>query len=402
MNDKKKKILIFSTTYDPYLGGAEIALKEITDRIFDIEFDMITLRFDSNLPKFERIGNINVYRIGFSRKGIKMSDLINFPLKLNKLIFPFIAYKKAIALHRKNTYSGIWAMMAAYAGFSAMFFKKKNPNVPYLLTLQEGDPIDYIKKKVKFVYPLFKQIFTRADCLQVISKYLADFGKSMKFKGEPIVIPNAVNVKHFSQEYDQDELNSLKNELNKRIGDKFIITTSRLVKKNGIDDVIKSLKYLSNDVKFLILGDGPDKKKLQKLATEEKVEERVKFLGMINHEVMPKYLKISDVFIRPSLSEGMGNSFIEAMATKIPVIATPVGGIVDFLFDKEKNLNKKATGVFCKVHNSKNITKKIKLVLEDKELKNEIVKNAYEMVVQKYDWNIISKDMRELFKKLLK
>ncbi|MCG2695311.1 hypothetical protein L6261_04530, partial [Candidatus Parcubacteria bacterium] len=60
-----KKILIFSTVYYPFVGGAEVAIKEITDRIGDIEFDMVTLRFDKNLPKFEKIGNVNVYRIGF-------------------------------------------------------------------------------------------------------------------------------------------------------------------------------------------------------------------------------------------------------------------------------------------------------------------------------------------------
>ena len=61
-----KKILIFSIAYHPFIGGAEMAIKEITDRIGDIDFDLITLRFDKNLSKFERIGNLNVYRIGFT------------------------------------------------------------------------------------------------------------------------------------------------------------------------------------------------------------------------------------------------------------------------------------------------------------------------------------------------
>ena len=69
MSDKKvKKILIFSLAYYPnFVGGAEVAIKEITDRISpeDFEFHMITLRFDSRLPKTEKIGNIFVHRIGF-------------------------------------------------------------------------------------------------------------------------------------------------------------------------------------------------------------------------------------------------------------------------------------------------------------------------------------------------
>ena len=56
--DNKKKILIFSTTYHPFVGGAEVAVKEITDRLGDeYDFDMVTLKFDRNLPDYEKIGN---------------------------------------------------------------------------------------------------------------------------------------------------------------------------------------------------------------------------------------------------------------------------------------------------------------------------------------------------------
>jgi glycosyltransferase involved in cell wall biosynthesis len=395
-----KKILIFSLTYSPFVGGAELAIKEETGRIESIEFDMITLRFDSDLPKFERIGNVNVYRIGFTKKGAEMKDLIKFPLKLNKILFPFLAFVKARKLHKEINYDGIWAMMAAYAGFAAMFFKLFNPRVPYLLTLQEGDPIDYILKKVRFVRPMFNKIFTKADYIQTISHYLAEFAQSMGFLGRLKVVPNAVNTKYFSQEYSEEELDELKKELGKDGDDKFVITTSRLVLKNAVDDVIKSLQYLSENVKFIILGDGPDKERLVELTKELKLEKRVKFLGLIDHKVMPKYLKVSDIFIRPSLSEGFGNSFIEAMAAEIPVIATPVGGIVDFLYDPERNSDKDSTGLFCNVRDPKSISKQIEKLLENKELKNNILKNAKEMVFEKYDWDIIARDMKEIFENL--
>ena len=61
-----KKILIFSLVYYPrFIGGAEVAVKEITDRILpaEISFDMVTLR--KSALKSERLGNINVYRVGF-------------------------------------------------------------------------------------------------------------------------------------------------------------------------------------------------------------------------------------------------------------------------------------------------------------------------------------------------
>lgn len=398
-----KKILIFSLVYYPdVVGGAEVAIKEITDRVSpeDFEFDMVTLRFDSKLPKFEKIGNVNVYRVGFTADSPKIADLVRFPLNLNKYLFPFISFIKSSQLHRKRKYDAIWAMMANYAGFGAMFFKAFHPRVKYLLTLQEGDPIDYIKNRVRFVYPLFVRIFTKADFVQPLSKYLAGFARDMGYKGSMTIVPNAVNTAHFSKEFNKAELDELETKLGKKADDIYIITTSRLVLKNAADDVIKSLTYLPENYKFLILGIGPDMEMLKDLANTEGVSERVKFLGQVDHKEMPKYLKISEVFTRPSLSEGFGNSFIEAMAADIPVIATEAGGIPDFLFDPDKNPDKEPTGLFCNIRDPKDLARQIKRFMDDKDLRERIVKNAKRMVMSKYDWSMIAADMEVIFRKI--
>ena len=396
----RKKILIFSITYYPFWSGAEGAVKENTDRIKDFQFDMITLRFDKKLSKFERIGNVNVYRIGFCGSGVDISDLSRFPLKINKYLFPFLAYLKARKLHKKNKYNIVWAIMANYSGFGALFFKIFHKKVKYLLTLQEGDPLDYYRKRIGILFLFFKKIFVKADSVQVISKYLGNYARDMGFKGKPVLVPNAVNTKHFSSEYKEEELCALKKELKKEKDDIFVITTSRLAKKNAIDDVIRAFEFLPKNIKFLILGIGPDEKKLKKLSKEKGMNERILFLGHVDYKLIPKYLKISDIFIRPSLSEGFGNSFVEAMVVGIPVIATPVGGIVDFLFDPDKNPDKKSTGIFCKVNNPTSIADKINKLAKNSNLVKEITGNAKELVVKKYDWDIIAKDMEKIFKNL--
>ena len=390
--ENKKKILIFSTTYDPFVGGAEVAIKEITSRLNGFDFDMITLRFDKNLPRVEKIGNVNVYRVGFSLNSPKMSDLVKWPLKINKFLFPFFSYWRARVLNKEKKYDAIWAMMASFSGFGALFFKLTHKNIFYILSLQEGDPIPEIKNKVRFIFPIFKKIFTKANKIQVISTYLGNWAKEMGGKNIEI-IPNAANFKLFSQIVEEEELLNLKRQWGSE-DDKFIITTSRLVKKNAINDVIEALVYLSENIKFIILGVGPEKTKLEKLVQKLGVKDRVKFLNFVDYGEIPKYLKASDIFIRPSLSEGFGNSFVEAMASEIPVIATPVGGIVDFLKDRE-------TGLFCKVQNPEDISQKIKELLEDENLKNRIIQNAKEMVEKKYDWDIIAQDMKnKVFNKL--
>lgn len=393
-----KKILIFSLAYYPkHIGGAEVAVKEITDRISpnEVEFHMVTLRFDSTLPKVEKIGNILVHRIGLTKKNPEMADLRKFPLHLNKPLFQFIAAFKAIQLQRRYKYDGIWAMMAHSTGVPAGIFKTFNPKVSYLLTLQEGDPIDYIKKKMRPLWPLFVRAFTKADMIQPISTFLSKWAIDMGFKGKMEIIPNAVNTAHFSQEYSEQELNELKNELGKKDDEKYIITTSRLVHKNAVDDVINSLTYLPNNFIFLILGTGPDESMLKDLVSDKKLEDRVKFIGQVDHSVMPKYLKISDAFTRPSRSEGFGNSFIEAMAADIPVVATQEGGISDFLFDGKRNPDKKTTGWAVDKDSPEQIAEAFKDIFSDLEKTKKIIENAHKMADEKYDWNLIAKNMSE-------
>ena len=76
------------------------------------------------------------------------------------------------------------------------------------------------------------------------------------------------------------------------------------------------------------------------------------------------------------------------MAAGIPVIATPVGGIIDFLTDKK-------TGLFCEVHSPEDIARKVQIYMQDKNLRDEIVDNAVHMVVDHYDWKKIAVDMKE-------
>lgn len=401
----KIRILIFSLVYYPrFIGGAEIAIKEITDRISaeDIEFHMVTLRIDRFLPKYEKIGNVHVYRIGFTGKSLNPSDSLTFPLKLNKYLLPLIGFVKARTLHKKFHYDAIWSMMASYNGFAALFFKFYFPQTPFILSLQEGDPFEYIKKRVSIFHFLFKKIFIKADITQAISHYLADFAKKMGFSGAVEVVPNAVDTKHFGQIFEEEELRKLRKAFHKKDNNIFLVTTSRLVVKNAVDDIIESLQFLPPNVKLLVIGQGYEEKNLKKLSNDLGLDERVKFLGFIDHAILPKYLKISDIFIRPSISEGFGNSFVEAMAAQIPVIATPVGGIVDFLFDPEKNPDKESTGLLCNVNDPEDIAKHVRKLMENPALRRQIVLNAHKMVLEKYDWNIIAQDMKErVFNKIL-
>ena len=384
-----KRALIFSLAYYPHLvGGAEVAVKEITDRISpnEIEFDMVTLYAGSS--RYERIGNVNIYRVGphIRVHGTTMPH-ISYLIKFRYVASAFF---KSIFLHHKYHYDFIWSVMASFNGFSALFFKLIHRKVPFLLTLQEGDTPEHIKKATGIMYPLYKKIFTNANHIQSISKFLNKYGRSMGATCPSTVVPNGVDVELFSHTYTSSQMKALEHELGLDPFDSVLITTSRLVAKNGIADIIDALAYLPTYTKLLILGTGPLDKFLRDKTILLKLEKRVTFVGFVPNRELPLYMRVSDIFIRPSLSEGMGISFIEAMASGLPVIATEVGGIPDFLTDG-------VTGLFCEVNNPRSIAEKVELLIGDETLRNTIVKNAREMVRTKYDWKFIVGDMKKVF-----
>ena len=194
---------------------------------------------------------------------------------------------------------------------------------------------------------------------------------------------------------------TLAKKLQKNDDDFFLITTSRLVPKNGIDDIIRSLKYLPDRVKLIVVGEGPLGETLWNVAHAAGVSKRVRFTGYVPHATLPMYLYVSNVFVRPSRSEGMGNSFIEAMAAGIPTIGTRIGGIPDFLIDPATPMGKVTpTGLFCKVQDPQSIAQNVERYMQDKALRLRIIANARAMVKERYDWSVIALDMKKLFERL--
>ena len=382
-----KKVLIFSTAYFPFIGGAEVAVKEITGRIDDIQFDLITARMDRKLPKQERIGNVNVFRMGFGLGA------------LDKIILAKFGFLKALKLNKKNNYDVVWSIMASQASIAAALFKIFKPKKKLILTLQEGDEEEYLARyvfNIKWLYKLLIRpwhllVFKKADKVTAISNYLKERAVKNGVKATVEIIPNGA-ILNYELRITNYELNELRNSLGIKEGEKVLITTSRLVKKNAIGDAIDAMRYLPENIKFLILGDGSLKDELKLKAKSYNLKAKIIFLGQVDQKQISKYLHISDIFIRPSLSEGLGNSFLEAMTAELPVIATPVGGIPDFLKDGE-------TGWFCKVKNPKSIAEKIEYILDDenKEVVERVKENAKKLVEEKYNWDIIASKIKNVF-----
>ncbi len=398
MDQDKYNIAVFSFAFSPFEGGAEIAAREIIQRVNNYNFTVFTHKFSRQWLSREQKGNLEMVRFGRGGNGGQKGETGQYYGHLrDKIFYVFRAWQAAEKLHAKRRFRVIWAVMASYGGVAALFFKLSHPSIPLLLTIQEGDSERHLVfGKFGLVGFLGRQIIKRADYIQVISNYLKEFAEKRGAVAPIEVIPNGVDLDLFSVKYTDAELKAIRGNLG-ITDDYVIITTSRLVHKNGIDLLIRAAAECKKNffnLKCLIIGDGPEKRVLQDLAKKLKVESSILFLGQITQKDLPLYFKISDVFVRASRSEGLGSSFLEAMAMGVPVIGTPVGGIVDFLKDGR-------TGFLAESENYEDLAKKIKYVLGNPALREKVVASALELAHRNYSWDNIAKLFRNIFDKLI-
>ncbi len=376
MPTAKPKILVFTLAYYPYIGGAEIAVQEIVKRLREqFEFEVVTYKFDRALPDFEFIDGIPVHRV---------------PGRfLGKYSYFWQALKLAERLQKKNNYQIVWGIMGSHGGLAAWLFKRRFPQVKYLLTEQSGDSHLFWLIRTWWWRPWFKRIYKEADFIQVISSYLAKLVRSYGYQGSLKIVPNGISS-HWHQT-EQLVNTPLANVI--PTDSKVILSVSRLVKKNGLKDLIRALLFLPTEYQLVVIGEGPERRKLERLSRKLGVNQRVHLLGKIPYARLSQYYLAADVFCRPSLSEGLGNVFLEAMAMGLPVVATPVGGIVDIVKDKK-------TGLLAKVGDAHDIADKIKMAVASDDLRKKIIAQSKEMVNNGYTWEKVAEKMSQIFIKL--
>lgn len=156
-----------------------------------------------------------------------------------------------------------------------------------------------------------------------------------------------------------------------------IIYVGRLVHEKGLDHLIRAIRLLIDAgmaAELRIVGDGPEKARLENLSRELGIESHCRFLGQISYggELNGVY-QGGDVFVLPSLSEGMGKVLLEAMANGLPVVASDVGGI-PYLIENMKN------GVLVPPGNPEAIARAVRTIVENDDLRKDLVRNGYNFV----------------------
>lgn len=374
-----KKVLVFTLNYEPYMSGAEMAIKEVSKRIDHYNFDIITLRHNDDQPAKEEQGHITIHRVSSGSS-------------LGKLLFPWLALVRALKL-KSNNYDIVWGMMASYAGLAAMLFHKMTKGNKFLLSLQRGESESYILKKTWFWYPIYRMIFSSADQIQATAPWHIRRAKAKGYRGEVKIIPNGVGISNWQAVYSEEEKNKLKTDVGWGKTDRILITSAGPIDFYGADDAISALKYLDDNFKLLIINSGVDEQKLYSLASQLELADRVKFISHEDANQLAAYLKMSDVFIRPLKNRGLAGFILEAMLCKVPVVASDVQGINDLVIHKN-------TGLLSQASNPQSIASQIKEILSNSDLRDSLVINAFSIVSREYDWEMAAEGMKEVFENM--
>jgi len=214
-----------------------------------------------------------------------------------------------------------------------------------------------------------------ADAITVISKEAFDYYTDLGYN--VFQVPNAIDI------------SSLETNVDKRYS-KQIIFAGRLSHEKGIDSLISISQKLTDDIHLIILGAGPEEKKINDLVKNHK---NIHFFGYKNKNQTISLIRGSDILIHPSLHEGISSTVLEAMACKTAIIASDVGGNKELI---ENNVN----GITIKPHNIDSFVEQIMNLFDNEQLRKLLVDNAVK-TVEKYSWNKIGNLYLDVYQSVL-
>jgi len=231
----------------------------------------------------------------------------------------------------------------------------------------------------------FKKLHGRIAVSEVAKRSISRY-----FEGEYRIIPNGVDIHRFNP-------NNEKIEWLVRDDSKKILFVGRIEPRKGLKYLILALnevvKFISN-IKLIVVGDGPFKI-LYEQYLNKNIEDKVIFVGKVGYDELPKFYVSCDVFVSPATEkESFGIVLLEAMASKIPVIASDIEGYKQIIKDE-------VNGFLFENENYKNLADKIIMVLKNKNFVNKVVENAYKIVIEKYSWESVSKQVENYYYELI-
>jgi glycosyltransferase involved in cell wall biosynthesis len=193
------------------------------------------------------------------------------------------------------------------------------------------------------------------------------------------------------------DVNALRARLGISETEKVVLAVGRLSREKGHNDLIEGFKLVREtnpalSVKLIIVGDGPERSRLEANAESLGVEELVVFTGQVS-DVQPFYA-MAEVFVLPSHSEGSPNVLLEAMAASVPVVATAVGGVPEIVTNHESAL-------LVPPNDPKALAAAIGQLLADKTLGQRLVTNAATLVETRFTPDNYARSLVAIYREVI-
>jgi len=366
------KVVQINKLYFPWLGGVETVVKQIAEGIAikDVDSQVIAVN-------------------GKKEKKTSVSKLKNVTAIKSKLDFFFGAQPVSFSLIKilKKTEADIIHLHLPNP-FGVFCYLLSKPKGKLLITYHS----DIVKQRVlKFFYkPLLNIILKKADKIVATSQNLVKSSLILtKHKEKIVIIPLGINP----EDYTIDE--EILSEMKKQYGENFLLAIGRLVEYKGFKYLLKALPNIP-EVNLYIIGNGKLKDHLNDIIKEKNLTERVMILDSLPFEKLKAMMKLSKMFIFPSVSnnEAFGIVQLEAMYFENPVISSNLPTGVTFVNQHEK------TGLVTRKRDSESIGKAINKLLNDNKLYKTISDNNREYVCNNFSEKKMVDSYLKLYKEL--
>lgn len=313
-------------------------------------------------------------KLGFEALTIQSGGRYSFDAVLN--LRKIIKEQQIDIVHSHGYKTDVLSLLATVG------LKCKSVSTPHGWTQDPDFKLKLYEMMDRMIFPFFDAVVPLSDGLMDSLTHIPNLRKKLS------LITNGVDIGEIEDiSVVAPEITALKEE-----GVKVIGYIGRLVHGKGLLTLIEGLAKLS-DIKWkaIIIGEGEQELELRQLVNRLGLEEQVDFLGFRADRLA--LLKGFDVFVLPSLSEGIPRCIMESMAAEVPVVASNIPGCRT-LIDGEK------TGALFDVNDADGLSESVRNVLQDPALNEKYRTEAKQFLLEKYSAKRMAKEYEELFKRL--
>ncbi len=377
------KILQLGKYYYPHMGGIETHLYLLSTGLSEAGNDVTVVVSNDGMSFVkDKISGIEVYRYP------KLFEILNAPISPFQLAFSSKKFD-IVHVHLPNPIASLHALMT-------------NGN---LIVTYHSDIIKFgvLGKLLNSIYTnlILHPLLKKAKKVLVTSpNYLFGSGILEKYRDKVVVVPYSIDLGLFKPNKNNRKI---LNSLNKKYKNKKVILfVGRLIPYKGLEYLIHAIPSVLNkfnDVKLLIVGDGPLKQELVALVDELGISDFVDFVGDIHNENLPPYYCLCDIFVLPSTykAEAFGIVQLEAMACGKPIVSTNVQGSGITFVNKENE-----TGLIVEPGNSNELAGAIIKLLKSKNLQRRLGRNGKLRVKHYFSKSIMVKNILNVYDSILK